>query len=481
MDIVKKNLVSVLCGVIALICLVLIFVPLGGWYSDLEADVVKRQKVGADLKAVKEAQRHWPTLSTKEEDKVALKEFPTDGLNKVGEGIVEGWKTTTTNYYNAAVARQTRVLTPLIAGLLPKANGRYLPLQFRDRYAEVFGIDANAAQAGGGGGAFGGGCGFGGGGFGGAPRPAGAGAATGVLPKNQKLLGTDLMGRTPPSNEEIALKQNEREAAIRTEKTVLVNGQPVNQAQVDLEVAKVKAAIGEQLVDQVARQAMIYIDPSVALDSQKNVIGVNPPDDETVFLAQVGLWVQQEICRGIYEVNKPAIDGHKDEKGQTQGVIAAPIKHLIGIRLTLPYQLPPAAVAGAAPAAPADEPKLPDPRPAAKVAVDFVRNPLGQTSNDMYDVLPFTLVMVCEADTVPQTMATMTYGRYMNIRSVDVQSVDAAVAQANRLLYGNKPVVQVTIRGQYLMMRAFLGKYMPANIIRGILTPPAAAGTPGGV
>ena len=41
-------------------------------------------------------------------------------------------------------------------------------------------------------------------------------------------------------------------------------------------------------------------------------------------------------------------------------------------------------------------------------------------------------------------------------------------------IYGSRPVVLVNLKGQYLMLRRFIGPMMPPDVIRGILTPAAA-------
>ena len=94
--------------------------------------------------------------------------------------------------------------------------------------------------------------------------------------------------------------------------------------------------------------------------------------------------------------------------------------------------------------------------------------PLGHVSNDFYDVIPFTMQIVCEADTIPTTLTGLTRNRFIMIRSMDVIAVDSTVAQAQGFIYGNKPVVQLNLRCQYLMLRRFLGPYMPQDIIRGL-------------
>ena len=109
--------------------------------------------------------------------------------------------------------------------------------------------------------------------------------------------------------------------------------------------------------------------------------------------------------------------------------------------------------------------------------MDFNDNALGHVSNDFYDVVKFEMTFVCEADTLPQTLESLSANRLMMVRDVRLESLDGNVAAAQGFLYGNKPVMQVSCKGQYLLLRRFVGPFMPADIIRGLTAP--AAGTPG--
>jgi hypothetical protein len=233
--------------------------------------------------------------------------------------------------------------------------------------------------------------------------------------------------------------------------------------------------VGDQLRTEIAKTSMIYLDPATSFVAHDRIVGNTAPSVNDIFIAQVGLWLQQEICRAIYEINRPAVEQFK------QGVIEAPVKRLNGIRFVLPYNVPAAtAAAAAAPApAPADVPALP-PLPTTKIPADFTRNPLGQVSNDLYDVLPFNMTIVCEAAALPDVLAGLGRNRYLAVRSLDVQSVDAAVAHTQGFIYGKRPVVQVSLRAHYLLLRRFIGPLMPPDVIRGLSAPGGVPGvTPG--
>ncbi|MDB5328763.1 MAG: hypothetical protein JWM57_4332 [Phycisphaerales bacterium] len=479
MDIVKKNLVSIICGVIAVVCVVLIFFPLSGMYQQVTAEVKKSQGVGDNIAKVVKEPRYWPTLSTKEEERVPLRKFPTQQTILAGKTITDAWSKQTEDFATAALRVQADALKPLVPEVFKAGAGLSASYRFMDLYRKLMASVSSVPGAGGGG--YGGGGGFGGGGFGGGgggfgggggytPPPANPNNTPPASGKPEKLLDTPLVGRLPPSETEIKDRADKVEARIRQDMPIFVAGAIQNQPEVDAAVAKQRAAVGDRLREDVAKESMVYVDPVTSFIASDKIVGSKEPNINDIFMAQVGLWLQQEICRSIYETNKPVLDKFQS------GVIDAPIKRLIGIRFTLPYTLPVPAAAGTPP--PTDVPVLP-PTPAAKVAVDFVKNPLGQVTNDLYDVLPFNMAIICDAETLPQTLASLGRNRYLAIRSVDVQAVDAAVSYTQGFIYGSRPVVLVNLKGQYLMLRRFIGPLMPPDIIRGILTP-AAAATPVG-
>jgi hypothetical protein len=61
MDLVKKNLVSIIFGAIAILAVVAIFWPISGFYSRLNADVAKRKTVFQSIKSL-DKKRPLPQL-----------------------------------------------------------------------------------------------------------------------------------------------------------------------------------------------------------------------------------------------------------------------------------------------------------------------------------------------------------------------------------------------------------------------------------
>ena len=446
MDIVKKNILSIVCGVIALISVIAIFYPLRGMYAAMTADVAKSKAVGDQLAAVAKTDRTWPTLSDKDTDRVPLKHFPTAATVEVGTKMTESWTHDANQFLEDALRVETQNLQLLVPGSLPGNSGQTaIAYAFQDEYAKTFNL-----------------------------MRGNTGAQGGVVPMPsapRHVLNTPLVGTLPPSEQDIKLQADTKEASIRQEMPRYVDNQLVNGPDVEAAVAKSRAEVGDQLRTQNALHSMVYLDPAQTFQPNPRIVGNVAPAPDDIFDAQVGLWLQQEICTAVYETNA----------GSKQGVLDAPIKRLVSIRFPQLYNMssangaPGAPPAAGAPAA-TDAPAVP-PMPTAKIAVDYKVNPLGQVSNDFYDVLPFQLTIVCEADEVPRVLTDLSRRRYIMYRAVDVQSLDSAIPLIQGFMYGSKPVVQLTLQGQYLMLRKFIGPYMPPDVVRGLI---AAAAAPQG-
>lgn len=425
MDIVKKNFVSILCGVVAVICLILVFYPFGGMYKALVAQVEASKQVGDQITNIRHTARNWPTLDSNDANHVALTHFPTPATLDLGSKMTQSWTQEATDFLNHAASFQIGRLVQLVPGSLPGVPGQLsTAYHFGDAYRDIFNIHYNADGS--------------------------AAPSLGVL-----------KGEMPPSDADVTAQTAAKVLQIQNTLPSKVGDRVINQDQVDAAIAQAKIDTGDAMRQRVALNSAIYLDPIQSFQPEARVAvnTGNAPSVNDIFIAQVGLWVQQEICRAIAETNQAS----------QRGVLDAPIKRLLSIRVTLPFvALPPPP--GQAPGDPVVAPGA-QVLPAARVATDFVKNPLGQTSNDFYDVIPFTLLIICDADTVPNTLTSLTRNRYMMIRSMDVLSVDSAVAYAQGFIFGNKPVVQLNLRCQYLMLRKFLGPQMPQDIIRGLTAP----------
>lgn len=441
MDLIKKNIISIVLGVVSILCVILVFFPFGGMFESLRTDVQQGWKVGTDLQNLTRAQRHWPSLSPREEDKQPLEQFPTASLIAKGEEMTEGWKASAERFLRFVIEDQDKQIQPLVPGTLPKINNPAIGRAFIDQYQKRFGIFY---------------------------------LPNGQLDNSSSLFTQVLDSTVPPSDLDIKQRQDERAAQITAERTIIQGGQVVNQEEVRALVARAIADVANEYRTESARKHLMYADPMTVFEINPKIAGTTVPNENDIFLAQLSLWVQEQLCFAIRETNQIA---HQQDPKPAPGVLGSPIKRLLKVQIT--HKFTPAPIAPGT--TESETPTLPS-NPLTKITPDYTRDPFGHASNEFYDPVHFDVTMIVEAAAVPKILTDLNRNRYFIFNSIDLQSVDAALDAVQGYLYGNAPVIQLRIKGSYLFLREVLKKYMPKDIVRGLTAPPTSegGGYPGG-
>ena len=91
-------------------------------------------------------------------------------------------------------------------------------------------------------------------------------------------------------------------------------------------------------------------------------------------------------------------------------------------------------------------------------------SPTGRVCNGLYDVFHFTLVADVEAEKLPDFLRGLGYKRFITPMSVDIKALDIATTLAQGRLYGDKPMLNVTVECEILYMRKWNAPFMPAAI-----------------
>lgn len=439
MGLIKKNILSIIFGVVAILCIILLFFPLGGMFESLRADVQQGWKVGTDLQNLTRTQRHWPSLSSDEEDKQPLEQFPTAALITKGEEMTRDWKASAERFLRFVIEDQNSQIQPLVKGILPTISSPAAGRSFIDQYQKRFGIYY---------------------------------LPNGQLDDSSSLFKQVLDSTVPPSEMDIKQRQDERAAQIRAERTIIQGGQVMNQAEVQDLVSRAVADIANEYRTESARKHLMYADPLTVFEINPKIAGTTVPSVNDVFLAQLTLWVQEQLCLAIRETNQAA---HQSDPNRSPGVLGSPIKRLLKVQVThkfVPIPAPPGTT---------EKPTLPS-NPLTKITPDYTTRPFGHASNEFYDPVDFDATMIVDATEVSQILTSLNRNRYFIFASIDIQSVDASLDAVQGYLYGNTPVVQLRIKGSYLFLREVLKQYMPDDIIRGVIAPPPGegGGYPGG-
>jgi hypothetical protein len=444
MDIIKKNILSFICAIVALIALIASFWPLGGQYEDLQKNLDARAAVFKQAQSLQTKPRQLPTVSDKpasqtgEDDKQALTVFPTPEVIAKGEAAIEQVHTESLEMIQTAVDLNKR--EQLVPDALPELSD-VETFEFKRLYQE---------------------------------------ALRNVIPRNI------LRAAAPPTEEEI---KKEADAIWEKEYKDTVTqgaGKQGNQQQVQQQFNEAVAKLPEQIRERTAKESLMYIDIG-ALDISKFITDNQRPDTNQIWYAQVGLWTQADIAASIAAANAGA-----------KSILDAPVKRLLKLDIIETqaggcYILDKSmgARAGASGGRGAmmggfgggyDEPAA---APAGTIPKDFTISPSGRVtsaSNTLYDVVHFKLDLIVDARMVPKVLETLGRQKLITILRVDeISSVDAAIDQAEGYIYGDKPVVKISLLGEALFLRAWTQELMPTKVKQELGVQPPPADAAGGV
>ena len=442
MELVKKNIISVICGVVAIIAIVASFFPLGGYISTLQGELDKSKSTFGAVDSLRTKNRNQPILKLDETTAQPLGMFPDDQVIKKAGEVVKEVETQSLKMRDAAVKMNKR--SQHVPNALPNPVPPY-DIRFRDQYVDLVATPTvNNGPTG-------------------QPSKLLQKYNAGVLP-NPALIEQEKLKRA----KEITENRVQKDA----------RGQIINQPELNQLITEANAEVPRQFRDAVAEKSMFYVElagqgSGGTIDMAPGIAGNVRPRPEAIWWAQVGLWIQQDVLEAVKETNTT-----KDESGNVpKNLKQAPVKRLTKIQV--PFVNAFVTAAGAAPAAPPA-----DPNAAADAPVNRVvqASPTGRVSNGMFDVVHFRIDADVEVDKVPLFIRTISHNRLMSVLRVEMRSVDATQAQLAGYYYGDKPVAQVTLDCEALLLRTWTIPLMP-KIIRtqlGIPDPPAppAPGAP---
>ncbi len=418
MDIVKKNILSIICGAVALIALVASFWPLGSYTSELEARSREQIQIQQTLQRMLSAHRQWPIVDPENPAQEALDQFPSEAVIAKGRELRN--KVQTESQAMMELARKMNEHKPLVPESLPKPDDR-AAFSFRDYYRKML----VAAEP---------------------------GAIAGSLALNV------LKGGVPPTSEEI-----NREADARkkdAEKRILtIAGQkdPVSEQRVNTALRTELLGLPAKMRRQAAEKIMVYVNPD-AMYLSTFISGPSAPNATQIWQAQIGLWIQQDVADAIATMNK---------NSAAKNVMESPIKHLIKIEVT--DQMPQLR---------AGEMPVVDPNSSSQR--NTAQFPTGRVSNPLYDVTRFRLIVNVEAEKIPAFIQELEKGRFITVYQAEVEKVDSPLAAIrDGYMYGPAPVAQLTLQCEALFLRNWTVPLMPPAIQQALGLAPAPGTNPG--
>jgi hypothetical protein len=271
MEMVKKNLVSIICGVIALIAVVAIFYPIEGMYTELNTKANASAALNSSIKGLLTKERHKPILpdlkdlqSNEPPQAPKLEAFPTRNVIDTWHAVTEQIKAESSKMYEAAIKLNTH--EQLVPGTLPDAAG-VTSLSFRDIYTRA--MDQT---------------------------PQG---------RVNNVAYTTLKGGFPPNDAEIRERQKKVDKEMRERVPLDASGAPMNAAFFNDQVRLAVARVADEMTMERSKSIKIYIDAN-ALTPHSTITTLplgRAPEQKDIFVAQLGYWIQKDVLDSIAAAN----------------------------------------------------------------------------------------------------------------------------------------------------------------------------------
>lgn len=433
MEIVKKNLLSIICGVVALLAVVALFYPLGGKKEKLQEDLESRASVYQSLAGLQSKSRTLPIIDPSNPTPVPLNRFPNEDLIKKAQAIPDAFAAQAKMI--EAQARKINEHTLLVPGSLPTPMNATIAFEFRDNYRDMM---------------------------------------TSGLARMMNA------GHPPTTDELDAAKNKMWDTQFKTQ-LVYPNGQngaaAVNQDSVQQAFQAALADLPANEIKRVANTCSVYMDPtaltlSAAPTLALTSVGAGAPAPDEIWYAQLGLWIQQDVAQAIIRTNS----GYKN-------VIEGPVKRLIKINVdSRPYLLPASYQPG----------QTIEGDPKAAITKDINISPTGRECNAMYDVVHFDFIVNIEAAKIPWLMDELNNGQFITVLKADVKAIDASLDQVQGYIYGSQPIVQLHLTCEEDFLHDWSRPLMPKEVASNMLgvtsingagsaySPDMGGGAPGG-
>jgi hypothetical protein len=272
MQIVKKNILSILCGVVVIIAVVVYFVYVSGTlYPGLEAAAKERQANYDQLAGLLSKSRTLPAVDFDKTEPVPLPAFPVELVIKRGQEAATDLKGQAKTMMDLAVRFNRR--EPLVRGLFPKASGTD-KIAFRDEYERW------------------------------------------VTERVPQLL----RAANPPTEEDIAKAEEKLWEEKFAKRIYFVDGREENRELVDQEYNAEIQGLREKMERETAEKNMVYLDPTAVTTNPALLKTEQTPDTPSVWYAQTAMWVQEDIARSVADLNK---------NRKATNIIDAPVKHIV--------------------------------------------------------------------------------------------------------------------------------------------------------
>jgi hypothetical protein len=442
MEIVKKNLVSIICGIVALIAIVAVFVyPIGGFYTDLKTRAEEHAAVQSKIDTLLNKSRVLPVFDPNDPTTANLNKFPSKAIINLATEVQKGVTGSADKMVATALQLNERGHGLVLANSLPSPVP-VIAIRFRSTLQDAL----------------------------------------------DHLRTEELLAGIPPTSEEFNNRADVIWQSMKKDIVILADGQPSQQS-LDQVMARYQDRINklpDEMKKEMATKNKMYIDPiNVMRVSPSLPADGNSPTREAIWWSQVAFWVTRDVADAIKETN-----------ARSANVTDSPVKNLLA--LTIPEDFFPPGVAATAGGAsnpafagragldsststdgstPPAAGALPD--PTQPLPDGSNQSPTKRVSNNLFDVVQFKMTLDIEADKIPLFLSTLATNRFITVTRMEMNPVDSQLKQIQGYVYGPKPVVTLDLDCEELFMRQWTLKYMPASIRKALSIPDAIPGAGG--
>jgi hypothetical protein len=402
----KKHMISLIFGVIAVLAVVARFWPITGMYNSLQTELNERVDVERQIESLLASPRHMPLLSPDQTDQAVLDVFPTQPVIDAGKTAVAQVTKQADGLVQAAVNINQHA--PLYPNELPKPddptkyNFAQAYIKETTNYARWQNILNSCAR----------------------PTPEEITAATNQ--QQSQIFGQ--FGVVPGGPDSPALREAEDQFAAAT-----ATLKP------DMEMAR-------------SKQFSIYLEPGALPYDQTIGIGAGKlPEAGQIWDAQLGLWIVDDVTRAIARINQEYSDPSEPNGPPTDDILHAPVKEIERLQNIVQC------TAGTTNAASDLQAGVGSATP-----VEPTVSSTGRVCNALYDVYRFDLKLDVDAAKIPQILRDLQLQQFITVLNVQIlEVVDPAQAVSNGFRFGDKPVVRLEIDGEDLLMKNWTADLLP--------------------
>jgi hypothetical protein len=411
MDIVKKNLISILCGVVALIAIAAIPTFIRTQQKALQAKLNDRKATYDALSQLEKKPRHKPVVNVDPNAAAPdLQGYPGPQVIESGKAAIAKVNAQSLELEKLATDRNRHEL--LVPNSLPNVSDTFT---FQRAYQQEI----------------------------------------------QKGIADMLNSVTPPTDTEIKAQQEALRSKILADAPKnKATGDILYKDALDVEIARQTADLPDRLKYEAANLHKLYMAPGSALstdpDISSSTSGMSQLPAEKIWLAQLGLWVQQDVAKGIAEINQ-----------NSKSVTTSPVKELVLIDVSSNrdiYTTPGGAASTPQPAGAVASANVANNAATDPLPKDFNVSPTGRVCNGVFDVVHFTVCMNVQAADVNKVIQQLERGRLLTVYHSDIVSVNGEEKQDQGYFYGPVPVVTLTLKCEELFMRSWTRPLMPQSI-----------------